>query len=256
MDQLSKSEIDRLGKRLRAPGDRSAEDASLYVSWSAGYTAALQEVQKEVEKRAAKIELAGTITSRIKQIDSTVAKLRRMKTRLSSLEDIAGCRIVVGTPLDIARIVEQCDSLDTTRVRDYCEDSNDGYRALHITVRASDGRLVEVQLRTDAQDRWAYLVERLCRRAGKDLKYGGGTPSMRTSLDTLSALGAVEDKVLALKAALDREHAQSLRLYKELDQFQSLEMREQIPQYLEERMLPERIRNLWYALAAKIEADQ
>ena len=49
----------------------------------------------------------GKKTSRIKQIYSIVAKLRRGRTRLSSVDDIAGCRAVVERETDVNALVLQ-----------------------------------------------------------------------------------------------------------------------------------------------------
>jgi ppGpp synthetase/RelA/SpoT-type nucleotidyltranferase len=46
-----------------------------------------------------------------------------------------------------------------------------GYRAVHVIVKPR-GRLVEIQLRTLLQDRWAQIVERLADTWGRDIRYG------------------------------------------------------------------------------------
>jgi len=46
---------------------------------------------------------------------------------------------------------------------------------------------VEVQVRTDIQEIWARLSEKLMDRHGLDVKYGGGPPEVRSRLDVLSA---------------------------------------------------------------------
>ena len=99
MRDYSRAEIDRLGSRLRKMARPEGEDISLYVGWSRSFGAALGEVESELDSRAGRIEQSGGFlrSSRIKQIGSVAAKLRRMRTKLSGLEDIAGCRVVVPT---------------------------------------------------------------------------------------------------------------------------------------------------------------
>lgn len=196
MAQFSRGEVDRLGGRLREAErrSRSAEDVALYVAWSTGYARAMQEVQAAIFERAVEASVEGTISARVKQIDSVAAKLRRMPTtRLSRLEDIAGCRIVVATTRDAERLAGACSTLEITRQRNYRESPRNGYRALHLTVRASDGRPVEVQIRTEIEDLWANLAERCAALVDPDLKYGGGPQPLREFLEMMSDLGCQLD---------------------------------------------------------------
>ena len=45
---------------------------------------------------------------------------------------------------------------------------------MHVIVTASNGRLVEIQVRTQLQDIYAQLVEKMADTFGIDLKYDGG----------------------------------------------------------------------------------
>ncbi len=192
MAQFSSGEVDRLGGRLReAEGrSRSAEDVAMYVAWSTGYARAMQEVRTAIFERAVDASVEGTLSSRVKQIDSVAAKLRRMpSTRLSRLEDIAGCRIVVATTRDANRLAGACSTLEITRQRNYHESPRNGYRALHLTVRASDERPVELQIRTEIEDLWANLAERCAALVDPELKYDGGPQEFREFLDMMSDLG-------------------------------------------------------------------
>ena len=196
MAQFSSGEVDRLGKRLReAEGrSRSAEDVAMYVAWSTGYARAMQEVRTAIFEQAVEASVEGTISSRVKQIDSVAAKLRRMPTmRLSVLEDIAGCRIVVATTRDADRLAGACSALKISRKRNYHESPHNGYRALHLTVRASDERPVELQIRTEIEDLWANLAERCAALVDPDLKYGGGPQPLREFLEMMSDLGCQLD---------------------------------------------------------------
>ena len=191
MRDYSRAEIDRLGSRLRKMARPEGEDISLYVDWSRSFGAALEEVESELDSRAGRIEQSGCFfrSSRIKQIGSVAAKLRRMRTKLSGLEDIAGCRVVVPTPDDVNQMLVECVTLRVSRVRDYRAQSHNGYRALHLIVRADDGKPVEVQLRTRAQHAWANLTERFASILDPDLKYGGGSAQERSLLDQFSFWG-------------------------------------------------------------------
>ena len=191
MRDYSRAEIDRLGSRLRKMARPEGEDISLYVDWSRSFGAALEEIESELDSRAGRIEQSGGFlrSSRIKQIGSVAAKLRRMRTKLSGLEDIAGCRVVVPTPNDVDQLLVECVTLCVSRVRDYRVLPHNGYRALHLIVRADDGKPIELPLRTRAQHAWANLTERFASILDPDLKYGGGSAQERSLLDQFSFLG-------------------------------------------------------------------
>ena len=212
MTQFSRGAIDRLGKRLRNSDSRSDDDVSMYVAWSVGYTAAMHEVQVAVAERAAAAGIHGAVSARIKQIDSMVAKLRRMPTKLSGLEDVAGCRIVVPSSRHADQLVALCETLQISRIRNYEAEPRNGYRAHHLTIKASDGRPVELQIRTEIGDLWANLTERCAALIDPDIKYGGGPSPFRELLDELSVLGHILDTAWAgLEAVRHRLRSGTLR---------------------------------------------
>lgn len=185
---FSKNQIRKLGSRLRNSDVPSQEDASAYILWSQGFGPALSEVEAKIRNVAEREPLSGNfqISARIKQISSVRAKLVRQRTSLSDLEDIAGCRIILPSSSDVERIILQCARLPITRARDYREHSNNGYRAVHFTVRSDDGHAVELQVRTRIEHAWAQLAERAAAMAGMEVKYGGGPKDVRELLDNFS----------------------------------------------------------------------
>jgi hypothetical protein len=89
-----------------------------------------------------------------------------------------------------------------------------GYRAVHLIVRI-DELLVEIQIRTEMQDSWAQIVERLGDRWGRDIRYGGDPESpdslvrsgelvmsRRDTMDMLMQLGEVSAKVEQARASV------------------------------------------------------
>ena len=194
MDGFSNSEIDRLGSRLRRTGSPSANDVSMYVSWSASFEDSLHEIQGAVLEAAQRADVdPSERTARIKQLYSTIAKLKRMPTKLSRLDDIAGCRIVVGSEQDINSLVLQLATSNVKRVRDYRHRDRNGYRAVHLTLLSAAGRSVEVQLRTELQHVWAGVCERRAAVVDHAVKYGGGPASEQVLLKELSRTGRTLD---------------------------------------------------------------
>ena len=192
---ISKNQIRRLGSRLRNAEVPSEEDVFAYIAWSQGFRAALDEVEGAVRTQVRHLaqERGYEFSARIKQIASARAKLIRQRTSLSDVEDIAGCRVIVPALVDVEHVTLECAKLDVTRTRDYRDKERNGYRAVHLTLRASDGNLVELQIRTRIQHGWAQLTERAAAVAGIEVKYGGGPSDIRTLLDIFSKMVRLTD---------------------------------------------------------------
>ncbi len=138
-----------------------------------------------------------------------VDKLQRHpRMQLARMHDIGGCRAVVASEdeiLDIATHLRRRWSV----VRDYdytaSPKPHSGYRAFHLVVE-KDGYLIEVQLRTHVQHRWAELIEVVDRRnPGIDLK-GGSAPAELVEYYRLGSelLAAEERGELADSDVVDR----------------------------------------------------
>jgi hypothetical protein len=165
---LSKTQVDKLGDRLRRCEVPSDDDLRMLSGFREERRDAMDSVG------AGLAEIVGTAPARrLKTINSIVAKLRRESARLSQVQDIAGLRVV----RDMTR-AEQ-DALVTQIVAGYPDakvfdrraNPSHGYRAVHI-VASVERHLVEIQVRTDLQHRWAALVERLAAAWGQQIKYG------------------------------------------------------------------------------------
>lgn len=192
----SKSELDRLGSRLRNSEYPADEDIVLlnryrerFIEVTASVSAALRELSAyPVESRPHK------------SIPSIVAKLRRRRpARLSAIQDIAGARIVVGDGEEQERLVERiCARFSRVSVDDKRTQPSFGYRAVHVIVSAP--LPFEVQVRTEIQHAWAQLSERLADRYGFELKYGGGPQTVRLALLELAdVIHAIEDLAAAVR---------------------------------------------------------
>lgn len=192
-ERFSKSEIDRLGERIRASERLSVEDLRMLQAWRAQHAGALDEVVEALVR-----DLALHPTSRLKTQDTLIDKLHRETTRLSQVQDVAGCRVEVDGGLAeqddiVARVVAR---FPHAKVYDRRERPSHGYRAVHIVVATAHG-LVEIQVRTRLQNLWAQIIERFAEIWGRQIQYGGEpdapqhlSPYARDLLDTLHALSA------------------------------------------------------------------
>src|SRR5438309_125755 len=124
---LSKSQIDRLGDRLRK-GDISQEDQRLLDSYRRSFSDAYGVVFRSI-----RVKLGLEPTGRPqKTATSIIEKLRRQSVRLSQIQDIAGCRIVLLTQDEaVERLKTIFDRID---IDDRREKPSHGYRAVHIIV--------------------------------------------------------------------------------------------------------------------------
>lgn len=106
--------------------------------------------------------------------------------RLSQMQDIAGCRLVVQDIFAQDLVVEQLKgTLPSASVIDRRKQPSHGYRAVHViaTVR---GKPVEIQVRTELQHLWAQLSEKLSDVFDPAVKYGGGDSESRGMISRAS----------------------------------------------------------------------
>ena len=166
---LSKNQIDRLGDRLRK-GDIIDDDLHLLDSYRRSFGDGYEHVVSHIRDRL-NLEPTGRPA---KSTTSIIDKLQRESIRLSQMQDIAGCRIVVPDLLSQDEAVGHLTGLfEKTAIVDRREQPSHGYRAVHAIVEDS-GKLVEVQVRTSLQHRWAQLSEKLSDVIDSAIKYGGG----------------------------------------------------------------------------------
>lgn len=130
----------------------------------------------------------------VKSIPSIIQKLRRESIRLSQIQDIAGCRIVVA---DISKQDDVVTSISSVfpviTVVDRRLSPSHGYRAVHLVATISE-KLVEIQIRTELQHLWAELSERCSDVYDAGLKYGVGDPQSLTFLnDTSKSVAQIEN---------------------------------------------------------------
>jgi ppGpp synthetase/RelA/SpoT-type nucleotidyltranferase len=198
---ISRSQLDRLGERLSAASSVGEEDRVLLEQVLAAYDEALAAAQARLEG------LGFAVTGRLKTTGTLIEKLRREKgMKLKGVQDVAGVRIVVrGTRREqdeaVARIVTAYSGQPKRpHVTDRRAKPSSGYRAVHVVV-SECGLPVEVQVRTELQDLWAQVFERLGDRWGRAIRYGGepDKPDARafgmTRLDVVDAMQEFSDQI-------------------------------------------------------------
>lgn len=180
---LSKTQIDRLGERLKK-GDISEDDRRLLNDYRRSFSEAYEYVVGRIQK-----ELGLKPTGRQpKTVESITEKLRRESIRLTQIQDIAGCRVVVPDVVRQDEVVRALSVLfKSASIVDRRRKPSHGYRAVHIIVTHL-GKTVEIQIRTELQDAWAELSEKLSNIEDPSIKYGGGDEQIQNILTLESFL--------------------------------------------------------------------
>jgi putative GTP pyrophosphokinase len=154
-NNLSKTQIDKLGDRLKG-GDITEADLRLLDEYRLSFSEAYEFVVGAIRNEVG-LEPTGRPA---KSTTSITEKLLRESIRLSQIQDIAGCRVVVPGIKEQDKAVGDLHSLfQNSIVVDRRERPNNGYRAVQVIINAS-GKLVEVQVRTMLQHGWAELSEK------------------------------------------------------------------------------------------------
>ncbi|MEV6847800.1 RelA/SpoT domain-containing protein [Actinoplanes sp. NPDC051411] len=223
---ISKTQLDKLGNRLRDADEIGPEDRDLLAAVLGAYGQALKVVKQHLG------DLGFQPIGRLKTMGTIVDKLRRERSFcLKTVQDLAGARVVLaGDIRDQDGTVEafraRCAAADqATAVIDRRADPRAGYRAVHVVVKI-DGMPVEVQFRTELQNMWAQIFERLADYWGRQIRYGGDPGDgardaenagkrrelVATMMQASRLVAAYEealgsDEVRAARAWLDRRHS-------------------------------------------------
>ena len=189
-EKFTKTQIDRLGDRLRK-GILIDQDLRALDEYRRSFGEAYEYVVRIIRERL-KLEPTGRPA---KSTGSIIEKLRRESIRLSQVQDIAGCRVVVPDVKEQDNVVSQlCSSFPGASVVDRRDNPSFGYRAIHV-IPCVDGKLIEIQVRSSLQHLWAELSERISDVLDPGIKYGVGDPKILEILVTNSEwLRNVEDK--------------------------------------------------------------
>ncbi len=182
----TKSQVDRAGRILSASEQfETLESLQAEETFDLYRTAHLPPLSVTTEEIQGWLQRWGEeycIAQRLKRKPQILRKLRRFSVRLSQLQDIAGCRVIVRDNLQVEQVhrylVKELGATSDVRIQrtsDYRERGRDttGYRALHLILER-DGCCIEVQIRSRIQHFWSENIERTSVIYGHLLKEGDG----------------------------------------------------------------------------------
>jgi ppGpp synthetase/RelA/SpoT-type nucleotidyltranferase len=190
--------VDRLGDRLRK-GKAAEGDFRELDAYRRSFAESYEEVVAIV-RNVTQLEPTGRPA---KSTTSIIEKLRRETIRLSQMQDIAGCRLVVPNVPAQNEVVDRLKgALPKAVVVDRRKQPSFGYRAVHIIATAGN-KPVEIQVRTELQHLWAQWSEKLSDVLDPAIKYGGGDSDTQNALSEISrTVASYEDLELEPVAQL------------------------------------------------------
>lgn len=193
----TKSRLDKAGKSLATPVGIDEYDLLEYEiefdDFRAAHLKPLSETTIDLQNW---MEEFGDyyIAQRLKRKPQIIRKLQRLNTRLTQLQDIGGCRIIVDSNAQVETLIEFIKAraeerglFRVRRVTDYRSLGRDdsGYRSVHF-IMERDGCMLELQLRSKIQHYWAESIERTSVIYGYHLKEGEGSQVVRSYFKSLS----------------------------------------------------------------------
>lgn len=193
----SKTQIDRLGDRLRK-GPLAEADLKALDDYRRSFGKAYDSVVRAIRERT-QLEPTGRPA---KSTGALIQKLHRESIRLTQVQDIAGCRVLVPDGAEQERVLKSLRTVfPVASIVDRRATPSYGYRAVHVIVQ-TDGVLVEIQVRTLLQHLWAELSEKFSDVVDPAIKYGGGSRHVRKELALVSSsIAGIEAREVELETS-------------------------------------------------------
>lgn len=188
--KASKTQIDRLGERLKK-GNISDDDLRLLDVYRRSFSEAYEFVVGAIKN-----DLGLAPTGRPAKSTTSIAdKLRRESIRLTQIQDIAGCRLIVSDINNQETTVQSLSNIfEHTTVVDRRDKPSHGYRAVHVIVNYG-GQMIEIQVRTLLQHLWAELSEKYSDVVNPKIKYGRGDKAIQAFLTKASFTVGVAEAI-------------------------------------------------------------
>lgn len=178
--KYSRSQVDAAGSLLltmeeantMAEFEAANTAYEIVNNWRSSHNFPLNTFQIGLRNRARQVDPHSIVAQRIKRLPSITLKLNRFSSiRLSQIQDIGGCRAVVGNVSKVYRLVQLFVGSDIKHKLDHIDDyitkpRSSGYRGVHLIYKYFSDRnktyndlKIEVQLRSSLQHAWATAVE-------------------------------------------------------------------------------------------------
>lgn len=266
---LSKSKIDKVGKILVEPKKYTEEQVNnayeLLSQYRMEHLKPLTELNLRLREWLMDFSKDYYIAQRLKRTPRIIEKLRRLKTlRLSQLQDIGGCRIIVENyqvqeelfqyiinRLAKSKVITIYGNKKNNPV-DYRERGRDdsGYRAIHIILKVREMK-IELQIRSNMQHYWAESIERTSIIYQKNIKSLQGDPIVIQYFKTLSdiffEIECNRNPTITQKNDLDELKIEAEKIIKNADSYKLLNsnVNENFIQHMKARVSKSRYRKIY-----------
>jgi ppGpp synthetase/RelA/SpoT-type nucleotidyltranferase len=171
-----RAEINAAARVLLKNGSLADEElqwaSDIVNNWRYAHNYPLNTFKVTLRSYAKKAFPAAIVAERRKRLESILFKLyREPMMRLTQMQDIAGCRAIVGSVTGVYRLLEIYKKSNLKhklhQVKDYIRNpKKSGYRGVHMIyeynsdkVKTWNGLKVELQIRSPLQHVWATAVE-------------------------------------------------------------------------------------------------
>lgn len=189
--------MDRVGRALSTETYPSAEAwvdyEELFEEFRKRHLLPLTDVTLQLQSWLRDFGMKYYLAQRLKRKPQILRKLRRLHVRLTQLQDVGGCRIILEKNGDIDQLEQfltrqtKGSNIEIKRRADYREKGRDdsGYRALHLILE-HNGVPLELQVRSKIQHYWAESIERTSVIYGRYLKEQDGDTTVLSYFKHLS----------------------------------------------------------------------
>ena len=244
--EYTKGQIDRAGFSLRDSNrhDQSFINAAEILNrWRTIHVNPLNIVKRKLNNLIEEIDINASTAYRLKRQHSVIKKLKRKydndhpTMKLSQMQDIAGCRIVVSNMELVNKLyghITKQIKYEKVSEKDYIVNPKyDGYRSIHLiyrykskTDKLQNEFLVEIQLRTQLQHSWATAVETVGLFTEQDLKSNEGSQEWQKFFKLVSLAFTIKENTTQIIDAsdnIDKLYSQIKTLSGELDVIERME---------------------------------
>lgn len=166
----------------------------------------LNTFQTTLRGKARRVDPNSIVAQRIKRLPTIITKLQRQKFRLTEIQDIGGCRVVLSSVSRVQKLVkayEESDLKHQLLIKDdyIAKPKLSGYRGVHLIYSyysdkksTYNGLKIEMQFRTALQHAWATAVEVVGRFTGEALKSNQGNRKWKRFFTLMGSEIALREK--------------------------------------------------------------
>lgn len=229
----TKSQVNKAGEILRKEPHGPASSGALEIlsQWRSAHSYVLNTFQALIRKKCHDLHFRDALVAqRLKRLESIRYKLERFSGRLSTIQDIAGIRVILPTMQQVndfygSLIKSRIQHVPKCAPKNYiAEPKKDGYRSIHQVYSYSntnrpelEGLFIEVQIRTRLQHAWATAVETLGVIEHSAFKSGVGDESFKRFFKLSSALFSLDEKTPVLEEFKDVAPAELVAQFENLE---------------------------------------